>query len=174
MGQMPLQGALGYAPQGQGVTGMDSQGSAMGAGSTAKKAAGFDGLFGSGFQRGGRIGRADGGGLGGLGMDPSQASSHPADLLKAIGPQPSSQGTCSKRLTRSRRCSSIAEMVCRSPPGAAEAIRSSRDWGRASGGLATLLASGGRMPPLTPLLGRDRPGRGWPLWLIRLTPTSPT
>ena len=84
MGQMPLQGALGYAPQGQGVTGMDSQGSEMGSGSTAKKAAGFDGLFGSGFQRGGRIGRADGGGLGGLGMDPSQANDLTA-LLASIG-----------------------------------------------------------------------------------------
>ena len=88
MGQMPLQGALGYAPQGQGVTGMDSQGSAMGAGSTAKKAAGFDGLFGSGFQRGGRIGRQDGGGLGGFGVEPSQPNAI-ADLLKSLDSQPS-------------------------------------------------------------------------------------
>ena len=43
----------------------------MGGGSVAKKAAGFDGLFGSGFRRGGRIGFQDGGGLSGLGMDPA-------------------------------------------------------------------------------------------------------
>jgi hypothetical protein len=61
MGQMPLAGATGYTPQGYGVTGFDSQGAGMGAGSVASKASGFDGLFGSGMQRGGRIGRADGG-----------------------------------------------------------------------------------------------------------------
>jgi hypothetical protein len=81
LGQMPLAGATGYTPPGQGVTGMDSQGSPMGSGSA--KAAGFDGLFGSGFQRGGRIGFAEGG-LAGLGMDPSQSTDLSA-LLAAIG-----------------------------------------------------------------------------------------
>ena len=70
MGQMPLQGALAYTPQGHGVTGFDSQGLGMGSGSVAKKAAGFDGMFGNGMQRGGRIGFQDGG-LAGLGIDPN-------------------------------------------------------------------------------------------------------
>ena len=68
MGQMPLQGALGYSPAGQSVNGMDSQGKAAGS---------FGDAFGSGFRHGGRIGRQTGGGtgLGGLGMKPPPSAS---------------------------------------------------------------------------------------------------
>jgi hypothetical protein len=59
MGQMPLVGATGYAPQGQAVTGYDSQGSAMGSSSVARSAAGgFGGLF---DGKDGREGFQDGG-----------------------------------------------------------------------------------------------------------------
>ena len=84
MGQWPLAGATGYTPQGHGVTGQDSQGAPMGAGSVAKKAAGFDGMFGSGFWHGGRTGFQDGG-LSGLGMMP-EIQPVPYDILAGVQP----------------------------------------------------------------------------------------
>ena len=88
MGQWPLAGATGFTPQGQGVTGFDSQGAGMGAGQVAKKASGFDGLFGGGFLRGGRVGFQDGG-LSGLGIEPTVA---PIALNILAGLQPVKMG----------------------------------------------------------------------------------
>ena len=93
MGQWPLAGATGYTPQGQGLTGFDSQGAGMGAGSVAKSAGGgFGDMFGDGLRTGGRVGFEDGGFT-----DPALEAllkPKPFNLLEGIQPLPIGTRDC--------------------------------------------------------------------------------